>query len=136
MMARMAVLVVDPTTLIGDQLSGVVMGSSSAYFLRFGSGVEVRAAVSDDAALELVVDSAPNASEIEAIDQRDPIADVIGHTIIGVDRVWWLGGGGIGLRLRVDNAALVIAVDEVRGRYEVAILDGDIGEDWGREPIA
>ena len=112
------------------------MGSPSVYFLRFDSGVEARAAVSGDGVLELVVDSAENVSNVESIDQRDPIAAVVGDTIVGVDRVWWLGGGGIGLRLRVDSAAIVIAADEVRGRYEVAILDGDLGEDWGKEAIA
>jgi hypothetical protein len=127
---------VDPRTLIGHRLIGVVMGSPSIYFLRFGSGVETRVGVSGNGSLELAVDSAPNGSDFQAIDQRVPFADVVGRTILGIDRVWWLGGGGVGLRLRVDDAGLDLAADEIHGGYEVSIIDGDLGEDWGQESIA
>jgi hypothetical protein len=127
--------------LIGDHLTGVTAGwqvrderrRPSAYFLRFGSGLGSRPVPSDDGVIELAVVSTPKDYDVQEI--GNAFADVVGHTIIGVERVWWLGGGGTGLYLRVGETGLVIASDEVAGRYEVDIFADDLGEEWGRESI-
>jgi hypothetical protein len=149
---RVAAGVLDPKTLIGDHLVGVAVGwlvrrderRPIAYFLRFGSGAEVMAAVTNDGTIEFVVGSPrshlgtleSDTVEFEAVETRRAIALFIDRTIVGVDRVWWLGGGGTGLRLRGNDGGLVITPDEVHGRCDVTILDGDIDESWGHEPIA
>ena len=141
---------VDPTSLVGDRLVGVTVAwgvsgverRPGSYLLRFESGVELTPTLSADATIERVADASRSVAhdrerlELEAIETYPALTGVVGETIVGVDRVWWLGGGGTGLRFRVADGALVIAHDPAPPSHgEVAILDGDVGEDWGSETI-
>ena len=131
---------IDPSTLLGESIRGVIVGwhvhdahrSASRLFLCFDSrDIEVHTA--GDGSLALIQGPVPtdfSMDEYGSFEFREaapdhPAVRLIGHRLTSVDGIHWRGSE-VGLRLGTENEVVVL----VNEADEVFVSDGALPPDY------
>jgi hypothetical protein len=145
-MRGLAIHAVDPSDLIGERISTVVVGwhvygsdrSSGRLFFRLENGIDIEAHTKGDGSLELLQCPVPadfsmdeyGKWEFRAVAIDHPAARLVGQRLATVERIRWRDTV-VGLRLGTDEGIVVLANEA----DEVFASDGALPPDYADATI-